>query len=144
MLAEGVPIDGVSDQGHMDMQYPFPTEMTQDLQQYASLGLKVAITEADVRTLVNDAKDQQPTDPAAPQTQAGYYSQMLQACLAVHSCISFTVWGFDDSESWVPSYFPGEGYADIYDVKLTPKPSYSALQEDLEVAARSAPHPSAS
>jgi endo-1,4-beta-xylanase len=32
--------------------------MTQDLQRYAGLGLKVAITEADVRTFVNNATDQ--------------------------------------------------------------------------------------
>ena len=39
--------------------------MTQDLQRYASLGLKVAITEADVRTFVNNATDQVPTDHLA-------------------------------------------------------------------------------
>jgi endo-1,4-beta-xylanase len=75
----------------------------------------------------------------APSAQAYYYDQMLKACLAVPNCISFTVWGFDDTESWVPSTFSGEGYADIYDVNLNPKLSYYDLQQDLELAAYGAP-----
>ena len=46
---------------------------------------------------------------------------MLQACLAVRNCISFTAWGFGDADSWVPGFFTGEGYATLYDVNLNPK-----------------------
>ena len=139
-LAAGVPINGVGDQGHLDLQYGFPTRMTQDLQRLAGLGLKVAVTEADVRTFVNNATDQVPTDSLAPAAQAYYYDQMMKACLAVRSCISFTVWGFGDVDSWVPGFFTGEGYAGTYDVNLQPKESYFALQQDLTLAARGAPY----
>ena len=140
LLAEGVPIDGVGDQGHLDLQFGFnPNQMTQDLQEYASLGLKVAITEADVRTFVTDPTTQMPTDRLAPAAQANWYDGMLSSCLAVKACISFTVWGFDDSESWVPGTFTGEGDADLYDVNLNQKPAYTALQQTLELAA-GAPH----
>jgi endo-1,4-beta-xylanase len=139
MLAEGVPINGIGDQGHLDTQYGVPTLMQQDLQRFAGLGLKVAITEADVRTFVKDATTQTPTDSLAPSAQAYYYDQMLKPCLAVRSCISFTVWEFGDSQSWVPSTFAGEGYADLYDVNLQPKPAYSELQGDLQLAAQGAP-----
>ena len=108
--------------------------MTADLRRYARLGLKVAITEADVRTFVNDATTQTPTDHAAPYQQADYYDGMLRACLAVKRCISFTVWEFGDSQSWVPATFPGEGYADIYDVNLVEKPSYERMLADLQLA----------
>jgi endo-1,4-beta-xylanase len=140
LLAQGVPIDGVGDQGHLDLQFGFPGRMTQDLQRFANLGLKVAVTEADVRTFVNNATDQVPTDALAPAAQAFYYDQMLKACLAVRSCISFTVWGFGDTDSWVPGFFTGEGYADIFDVNLQPKQSFTALQQDLSLAAHAAPH----
>ena len=140
LLAEGVPIDGVGDQGHLDLQFGFnPNQMTQDLQEYANLGLKVAITEADVRTFVTDPTTQMPTDRLAPAAQANWYDGMLSSCLAVKACISFTVWGFDDSESWVPGTFTGEGDADLYDVNLNQKPAYTALQQTLELAA-GAPH----
>jgi endo-1,4-beta-xylanase len=141
LKAQGVPINGVGDQGHLDTQFGFDGgQMTQDLQRYASLGLKVAITEADVRTFVNNATDQVPTDQLSVFAQPYEFGQMLKACLAVRQCISFTVWGFGDADSWVPGFFTGEGYATIYDVNLQPKPAYTELQQDLELAANGAPH----
>src|SRR3954470_9002576 len=140
MLAQGVPINGVGDQGHLDTQYGFSgTQMTQDLQRYASLGLKLAITEADVRTFVNNATDQVPTDHLATFAQPDEFGQMLKACLAVHQCISFTVWGFGDADSWVPGFFTGEGYATLYDVNLNPKPVITDFQQDLTLAVHGAP-----
>jgi endo-1,4-beta-xylanase len=141
MLGQGVPISCVGDQGHLDTQFGFnSTQMTQDLQRYASLGLRVALTEADVRTFVNNATDQVPTDHLATFAQPYEFSQMLKACLAVRQCISFTVWGFGDADSWVPGFFTGEGYATLYDVNLQPKPAYTDLQQDLKLAAFGAPH----
>jgi endo-1,4-beta-xylanase len=139
-LAAGVPITCVGDQGHLDTQYGFSgAQMQQDLQRYASLGLKVAITEADVRTFVTDAASQVPTDHLAVFAQPFEFGQMLKACLAVPQCISFTVWGFTDANSWVPGFFKGEGYATIYDVNLQPKPAYYELQQDLRLGAFGAP-----
>jgi endo-1,4-beta-xylanase len=149
LRAQGVPIGCVGDQGHLDLQYGFnPILMTQDLQAYASLGLKVALTEADVRTFVETTDSEQapivsPTDPTPSHTAnaaaADWYIGMLQSCLTVKACISFTVWGFDDAESWVPGTFRGEGDADLYDVNLNPKPQYTALQQTL-LLAPGAPH----
>jgi endo-1,4-beta-xylanase len=143
MLAQHVPIDGIGDQGHLDTQYGFPTKMTADLQRFANLGLKVAITEADVRTFVDNATDQVPTDQLATFAQPYEFSEMLHACLAVRSCISFTAWGFGDANSWIPGFFTGEGYATLYDVNLNPKAAYTTLQEDLSLA-RGAPRRSSS
>ena len=149
LLAQKVPLDCVGDQGHLDLQYGFNSIlMTQDLQAYASLGLKVAITEADVRTFVETTDSNQtpivsPTDPAPSHTAnpagADWYIGMLQSCLSVKACISFTVWGFADAESWIPGTFKGEGDADLYDVSLNPKPQYTALQQTLSLAP-GAPH----
>ena len=141
MLDQGVPIDGVGDEGHLDTQFGFsPAQMTQDLQRYASLHLKVAITQADVRTFVDGPTTQVPTDHLATFAQPYEFSQMLQSCLAVPQCISFNVWGFSDADSWVPGFFTGEGYATLYDVNLNPKPAFFALQQDLQLAAFGAPH----
>jgi endo-1,4-beta-xylanase len=144
LRAQKVPIDCVGDQGHLDLQFGFnPVLMTQDLQSFASLGLKVAITEADVRTFVEttdsnqtpivsrtDTTPNHTADPAA----ADWFNGMLQSCLLVKACISFTVWGFADAESWVPGTFKGEGDATIYDVNLNKKPQYTALQQTLALA----------
>ncbi|HEX4833979.1 MAG TPA: endo-1,4-beta-xylanase [Trebonia sp.] len=140
LLDDGVPISGVGIQGHLDTQYGWsPQRLQQDIAAFAGLGLKVAITEADVRTFVNNATDQVPTDSLALFAQPYEFSEMLKAALAVPELISFTVWGFTDADSWVPGTFTGEGYASIYDVSLNPKPAYFALQSDLAVAAHGAP-----
>jgi endo-1,4-beta-xylanase len=149
LVAQRVPINCVGDQGHLDLQFGFnQVLMTQDLRAYASLGLKVAITEADVRTFVETTDSNQtpivsPTDPTPSHTAnpagADWYIGMLQSCLAVRACISFTVWGFADAESWIPGTFKGEGDADLYDVNLNPKPQYTALQQTL-LLAPGAPH----
>ena len=140
MRAAGVPIQGVGDEAHLDTQFGFPTQMEQDLHRFASLGVKVAIAQADVRTFVNDATQQQPTDRLAVFAQSDFFDQLLKACLAERACISFTVWSFGDADSWVPGSFRGEGAATIYDVNLQPKPQYSVLQQDLSLADHGAPH----
>jgi endo-1,4-beta-xylanase len=140
-LAAGVPIMGIGNQGHLDTQYGFSgARFQQDLERYATTGVKVAITEADVRTFVNNATDQVPTDSLAVFAQPYEYSQMLKAALAVPDVISFTVWGFTDSDSWVPGTFAGEGYAAIYDVNQQPKNAYYELQSDLRLAGYGAPY----
>jgi endo-1,4-beta-xylanase len=136
----GVPIHGVGTQAHLDTQYGFdPQRFQQDLQGYAALGLKIAITEADVRSFVDGPDTQVPTDSLAQFAQPYEYSAMLQAAFSVREVISFTVWGWTDADSWVPGTFSGEGYACLYDVNQQPKQAYYTLQKDLELAAHGAP-----
>ena len=127
LKAQGVPIDGVGFQTHLDTQYGLP-DLQNNLQRFAQLGLKVAETEVDVRTTL-------PVTSVEQNAQVAGYTSTLQACLLVKQCISYTVWGFGDAYSWVPSTFPGEGAADIYDQNLKPKPEYTALQQTLTLAA---------
>jgi endo-1,4-beta-xylanase len=132
LVAQGVPIHGVGEQAHMDTQYGFYAPRYQsDLQHFADLGLKVAITEADVRTFVNNATDQVPTDANATAKQSQIWTGLINGCLAVKQCISFTAWGFGDIDSWVPYTFAGEGAAGLYDVNLNPKATYITLHQDL-------------
>jgi endo-1,4-beta-xylanase len=135
LVAQGVPIHGVGNQGHLDTQYGFSGERFRaDLQRYADLGLEVAVTEADVRTFVDSAETQVPTDNLALFAHPYEFSQMLQACLAIRACTSFTVWGIDDTHSWVPGWFEGEGYALLWDVDQQPKEAYTTLKQDLRLA----------
>lgn len=141
MLSQNVPVMGVGNQGHLDTQFGWsPQRLQADLERYASIGLKVAITEADVRTFVDGPTTQVPTNSLALFAQPFELSQMLTAALAVPELLSFTHWGFSDADSWVPGFFTGEGYATIYDVNLNPKPAYMAIQQALQLAAFGAPH----
>ncbi|MFY4723068.1 endo-1,4-beta-xylanase [Streptomyces sp. LaBMicrA B280] len=120
----GVPLDGIGFQGHLAIQYSFPSNMRQNLQRFADLGLDVAFTELDVRM-------EMPSDSTKLATQADYYRQVTSACLAVTRCVGITVWDFDDKYSWVPSTFSGQGAADLYDENLQTKPAYTAVQTAL-------------
>ncbi|MFH7335032.1 endo-1,4-beta-xylanase [Streptomyces sp. KHY 26] len=138
---QGVPIDGIGEQGHLDTQYGFDAQRYQaDLQAFGDLGLKVAVTEADVRTFVDNPTDQVPTDSLAQYAQPYEFSELLKGCELVKQCISFTVWGVYDGDSWIPGTFGGEGYGLLYDVNLKPKTAYSTLQQDLRLAAGAPRH----
>ncbi|XVV14976.1 endo-1,4-beta-xylanase [Actinoplanes sp. CA-131856] len=135
LQAQRVPIHGVGFQGHLSTQYGYP-DLTNNLERFAALKLKVALTEVDVRTRTKADAVNEPVDALAPYAQESYWSRTLQACLAVRACVSFTPWGFGDAYSWVPGWFsdPQEGAALIYDEQLNPKGQYDVLQQALALA----------
>jgi endo-1,4-beta-xylanase len=122
LVARHVPLDGVGFESHLAVQYGFPARMAANMRRFAALGLDVAITEADVRMPL-------PATKASLATQAADYGKLMQACLAVERCVSFTVWGFSDRYSWIPGWFPGEGAADLLDARFRPKPAYDAIRK---------------
>ena len=127
LLADGVPLHGMGAQGHLSLMYGFDDTIQENFERFADLGLKVAVTEADVRMPLGEDGE-----PTAEQIalQAERYDAMLEACINVAACTSFTVWGFDDERSWVPGVFP-EGYANIMTGDFEKKPAYYALLETL-------------
>ena len=44
------------------------------------------------------------------------------------------MWGFTDRYQWVPSTFPGQRSAALYDENYNPKPADHALRRDLALA----------
>ncbi len=126
LLAEDVPLGGFGVQGHLALQYPYPSTLEANLRRFAELGLDVAITELDVRMqLAGDPTETQLT------AQADSYRRVAEACMAMEACASITVWGSPDSYSWVPGFFPGQGAATPFDDDLSPKPAWHALVEVL-------------
>jgi endo-1,4-beta-xylanase len=119
----GVPIDGVGLQAHLIVGQ-VPSSVQQNIQRFADLGLDVAITELDIRM-------QLPADSAKLTQQATDYKAVMNACVAVARCTGVTVWGFTDSDSWIPDTFPGQGAATPYDENYAPKPAYHAIAESL-------------
>ncbi|GAB3272767.1 endo-1,4-beta-xylanase [Microbacterium lacusdiani] len=137
MLADGVPIEGVGFQGHLDTQYGYP-DLRNNLERFAALGLEVAMTEVDVRTFVtqkpNGTYTNTPADPAEEAQQIDWWAQTLEDCLAVEACNSYTVWGVSDANSWIPGWFTGQGAGLLYDMHDNPKAQYEALREVLRDA----------
>ena len=123
LKSRGVPIDGVGLQAHLILGQ-VPSSLQQNIQRFADLGVDVSITELDVRMAL-------PADSTKLAQQAADYKSVLSACVAVTRCAGVTVWGFADSDSWVPGTFPGYGAATPYDENYAPKPAYHAIAEAL-------------
>ncbi len=119
LRARGVPIDGVGLQAHF-IAGGVPATLGQNISRFASLGLKVHITELDVRVPV-------PSTAAVLQTQAQNYRDVLQTCLSYPACELVSVWGLSDRESWIPGAFPGFGEALLFDASYQPKAAFSAV-----------------
>ncbi|MFF3451918.1 endo-1,4-beta-xylanase [Streptomyces sp. NPDC002667] len=123
LKARGVPIDGVGLQAHLIVGQ-VPGTLQQNIQRFADLGVDVAVTELDVRM-------QLPSDSAKLAQQAADYKAVFDACVAVTRCYGVTVWGFTDSDSWIPDVFSGYGAATPYDENYAPKPAYDAIAASL-------------
>ncbi|WP_406318964.1 endo-1,4-beta-xylanase [Streptosporangium sp. NBC_01639] len=124
LRSQGVPVDCVGFQGHLAIQYGFPGQVQQNLQRFADLGVQVRFTEIDIRMTM-------PRDATKDAQQAGYYTNVVNACLAVSQCAGITIWGFTDKYSWVPDTFSGQGAALPYDENYGRKPAYTAIHDAL-------------
>ena len=113
-----VPIDGIGLQAHVDTRPP--PGYAQNVERFARLGLRVELTEMDVRTKSDAAP--------ARAAQAEQYARLVDGC---RPCARFTVWGLDDADSWVPGAYPGFGQATLLDGDLRPKPAFDAFRRAL-------------
>ncbi|MFE9044216.1 endo-1,4-beta-xylanase [Streptomyces sp. NPDC007818] len=119
LLAQGVPVDGVGFQAHLILGQ-VPASLEANLRRFADLGVDVAVTELDIRMTL-------PATAEKLDRQKADYAAVTRACLAVTRCAGVTVWGFTDSDSWIPDFFPGQGAATPYDEQLNPKPAYAGI-----------------
>ncbi|KXN86049.1 Endo-1,4-beta-xylanase [Leucoagaricus sp. SymC.cos] len=104
---QDVPINGIGVQAHLIVG-EVPTTLKQNLQNFANLGVEVAITELDIRMTL-------PATDALLAQQQRDYQTVIEACKAVSACVGVTVWDWTDKYSWVPGAFAGQGAACPWD-----------------------------
>jgi endo-1,4-beta-xylanase len=122
LKSHNVPIHGVGLQAHLILGQ-VPSNMKENIERFADLGLEVAITELDIRMPLP------PTDEKFAQ-QAKEYASVFKACLSVPKCVGVTVWGLEDSKG--PGIFPGYGYSEVWDPDKKPKPAFAAIEAVLK------------
>ena len=116
MVGEGVPIDGVGFQMHLDTDFNDFAAVASNFQRFADLGVDIYITELDV--------NMQPG--ASEEDQAEVFANAVQACLDQPACKAAQIWGFTDRYSWRLPNTPL-----VLDRNYQPKPAYGALQRVL-------------
>jgi len=142
MLSRGVPIDGVGLEMHVDQNMQFDSNtppwtaqsIAANIQRLAALGLKVQITEMDVRLPL-------PATASELATQATDYQTVLSTCVSNPNCEAFLTWDVSDADSWIPLNFPGFGAANLFDAQFQPKPAYNAVAAVLAALKPEPPQP---
>jgi endo-1,4-beta-xylanase len=118
----GVPIDGIGYQMHISgINY---TSLRANFKRFNDLGLDLHITEMDVRIPVDANGD---ATPAALESQAEIYWNVLGVALGQPRFKGFQTWGLYDGDSWIPGFFPGTGAALLFDKNYQRKPAYWAV-----------------
>ncbi len=134
LVEAGVPIHGVGLQMHVSSeQLPSLSldSLRRVMDRIGDLGLKVAVTEMDVKIGHGERAD-------GLEPQAEVYRRVLQACIDAPACDTFILWGVSDSYSWIPGFVGHADWPLLFDEDLNPKPAYFAVAETLATAASSA------
>jgi len=112
LTAGHVRIDGIGMQSHFQIGgTPSIATMNQTITTYTnqtnSLGnnVIVALTELDIRATALPVTDAQQIQ------QFNDYRTAVGGCIANNGCVGITLWDFDDTYSWVPGTFAGQGWA---------------------------------
>jgi endo-1,4-beta-xylanase len=126
LRADRVPVHGVGLQMHVTgRDCPKTEDIAANVRRLAGLGLRVRISEMDVRI-----RDLPGTLPERLEAQAQVYRRVLTACLRERRFEGVTFWGFTDKHSWVHKQF-GEDHPLLFDDRFQHKPAYRAVCRSL-------------
>lgn len=126
LLAQGVPIDGVGLQMHVRAAAP-PSEanVAANMRRLAALGLRVNISEMDVR--IGDLGG---ATVANLDRQKSVYHSLVAVCVAEPACHAVTFWGFTDAHSWIYGQY-GPDAPLLFDAQYAAKPAFTGVLDAL-------------
>ena len=137
LRAKGVPIHGIGLQGHWSIYGLGKERFLESMARYASLGLKLHITELDVSVYPseNGRREKRPDEPDAftPEMEAQQieqYRMLFEVIRQYRDHISsVTFWNLSDRSSWLDN-FPVRGrknYPLLFDQQLQRKKAYPVI-----------------
>jgi endo-1,4-beta-xylanase len=148
---KGIRIDGVGIQGHWHLDSPDFRVVEESIDEYASLGIKVMITEMEINVLPTPAwlygaeisKTAEYRDSLNPYVEGlpdsvqnmltNRYAELFRLLLKHKEVISrVTFWGVNDGYSWKNNWpIPGRtNYPLLFDRSYNPKPAFWAVVEE--------------
>ena len=122
----GVPIGGVGLQMHVAAQdRPPSVDIAANMRRLAELGLRVNISEMDVR--IKDVAGDRNTRLLVQRRE---YQDIVALCVAEPGCQAVTFWGFTDLYSWIDTFF-GPDDPLLFDEAYAAKPAFFGVQDAL-------------
>lgn len=126
LLTEGIPIDGIGMQGHINIKSPSISTMEKTLEKFSSLGVDLQITELDLSVYKNNNQSYDSFSEELAVEQGHRYSKIFKLFKQYSDSITnVTLWGIADDHSWLTG-FPvvRNNWPLLFDQSLKAKPAF--------------------
>jgi len=141
LRGEGVPIDGVGHQMHVNVDWPSIAETEAMITKFTPLGIDQQITEMDISIYTNNGESF-PTPPADRLLRQGFRYRDIFDVYRRHaaSISSVTVWGLADDDTWLDTFPVTRNDAPLlFDEQLQAKSAYWGIVDPSRIGATASP-----
>jgi endo-1,4-beta-xylanase len=146
LKAEGVPIDGVGHQVHININWPTVAETKAMIDKFVPLGIDQQVTEMDV-SIYTSSSETFPTPPADRLLKQAYVYRDMFALFRQYpgEITSVTLWGLADDNTWLDTYPVARKDAPLlFDTTLQAKSAYWGVVDPSKIGTSASPSTSVS
>jgi endo-1,4-beta-xylanase len=133
LKGKGAQIDGIGTQMHISLATAKPGIETM-FQKLAATGLKIRISELDIRMNLTNASGFTPS-VATLNEQAAMYQYVIESYLKnipVSQRFGITTWGVADTDSWYVTVMGRTEFPLLFDANYQKKPAYAGFKQALK------------
>ncbi|MEU4163635.1 endo-1,4-beta-xylanase [Actinoplanes sp. NPDC026670] len=146
LKAEGVPIDGVGHQVHININWPTVADTESMLTKFIPLNIDQQVTEMDV-SIYTSSSESFPTPPADRLLKQAYVYRDMFALFRKYQgeVTSVTLWGLADDNTWLDTYPVARKDAPLlFDTTLQAKSAYWGVVDPSKIGTSPSVSPSVS
>ncbi len=133
LLANNIPISGIGFQMHVNYDWPSAQTIGTTFAKVAAKGLKVKVTELDIK--MNPHGDRNVFTAEIAEQQKQRYQEIIAAYFAnvpVKQRGGISVWGVSDVDSWIPNFTGYNDWPLLFDNQLKQKPAIEGVANALQ------------
>jgi endo-1,4-beta-xylanase len=133
LKGKGAKIDGIGTQMHISINTS-KTAIDNMFVKLAATGLKVRVSELDVRVNPNNLTGFTPTSQNLADQAAmyKYVAESFMRNVPAAQRYDFTIWGVSDSDSWIVTALHKEDFPLLFDAGYNKKSAYTSLLQSLK------------
>jgi len=132
MRAEGVQVDGIGMQLHINSSYPSLSDIEAAARKISDAGFLVHFSELDVTMNVNNDKTFFSIKDLQDEASRYYSIFNLYKQLNKDRQYGVTIWGVSDADTWIKRAFNKDDIPLLFDNDYNYKPAYCAVKQSLE------------